>query len=61
MEYKFILLLYLFLCVVNVFNIFKYLLDYMWFDVLLKDRLLWNIVFMYIFFNFFDVDKCKMF
>lgn len=33
----------------------------MWFDVSLKDRLLWNIVFMYIFLNFFDVDKCKMF
>lgn len=58
---KFISLLYLFQCVVNLFNTFKQLLDHMWFDVSLKDRLSWNIVFMYIFLNFFDVDKCKMF
>lgn len=39
-EHKFISLLYLFPCVVNVFNTFKHLLDHMWFDVSLKDRLL---------------------
>lgn len=61
MEHKFISLLYLFQCVVNLFNTFKQLLDHMWFDVSLKDRLSWNIVFMYIFLNFFDVDNCKMF
>lgn len=36
---KFISLLYLFQCVVNLFNTFKQLLDHMWFDVSLKDRL----------------------